>query len=73
MVTRSRAHEEQDDKVCYIMAKEPSSIEAALDEECWKYAMDAELDSIESNGTWELATFSIGQRDIGIKWVFKVK
>ena len=35
--------------------------------------MDAELVSIQSNDTWELANLPHGQCAIGFKWIFKVK
>jgi hypothetical protein len=37
----------------------------------WKKAIQAELDSIEENGTWELSKQPAGQREIWIKWVYK--
>jgi hypothetical protein len=36
-------------------------------------AMEAEMESIQSNKTWELADLPAGHRAIGLKWVFKVK
>ena len=35
--------------------------------------MDAEMNSIQSNKTWELSALPVGHRAIGLKWVFKVK
>lgn len=35
--------------------------------------MDAEIESIERNKTWELITLPDGVKTIGVKWVFKTK
>lgn len=35
--------------------------------------MVTEMNSIQSNKTWELSTLPTGHRAIGLKWVFKVK
>jgi hypothetical protein len=59
--------------VCFVAAEEPNSVDEALTEECWRKAMTAEMESIQSNQTWELVTLPAGHRAIGLKWVFKVK
>jgi len=59
--------------VCYLAAEEPRSVEAALSENCWRKAMEAEMESIQANKTWELSVLPAGHRAIGLKWVFKVK
>ena len=59
--------------LCLLAADEPDGVEEALWENCWKEAMNAELQSISENNTWELAKLPKGQRAIGLKWVFKVK
>ena len=35
--------------------------------------MEAEMESIQANKTWELSVLPAGHRAIGLKWVFKVK
>lgn len=35
--------------------------------------MEAEIDSIEKNGTWKLVELPAGQKVIGLKWIFKLK
>ena len=37
-----------------LMAQEPSHVVEALQQNVWQKAMEAELASIEKNGTWEL-------------------
>lgn len=41
--------------VCLVAAQEPSSVEEALGEDCWKQAMKAEMQSIEENRTWDIS------------------
>lgn len=55
-----------------LAGDEPTSVEHALKEQCWKDALKAELQSITEN-TWTLSELPHGQRAIGLKWVFKVK
>jgi hypothetical protein len=37
--------------VCFVAAEEPNSVDEALTEECWRKAMTAEMESIQSNQT----------------------
>ncbi|GKE78004.1 retrovirus-related pol polyprotein from transposon TNT 1-94 [Tanacetum coccineum] len=46
--------------------------EALLDPE-WCEAMNAELKSLEQNGTWELTTLPQGKKVIGSHWIYKIK
>jgi len=39
----------------------------------WKESMMDEIQSIESNETWELCKLPTGQKAIGLKWVYKIK
>lgn len=59
--------------MCLLAADEPASVEAALEEGCWRDAMIAELKSIEQNKTWAYAVLPKDHKAIGLKWVFKVK
>nr|GEV52305.1 hypothetical protein [Tanacetum cinerariifolium] len=52
---------------------EPTSYHEAAQEECWKWAMNQEIKSIERNNTWELCELPPGATTIGVKWVFKTK
>jgi hypothetical protein len=59
--------------VFMLAADEPRSVEEALEEECWKKAMEAEMQSILQNQTWTLSELPKDHKAIGPKWVFKVK
>jgi len=59
--------------VCLLAADEPVSVEEALEQECWRRAMQEEMDSIHQNRTWEFSDLPSDHRAIGLKWVFKVK
>jgi hypothetical protein len=57
----------------FTTADEPTTFVEAEQEASWRQAMCDELKSIEDNGTWELTSLPNGHKDIGLKWVFKVK
>jgi hypothetical protein len=57
-------------------SNDPLSYEDAVsrqDARQWLLAMKSELDSIQSNKTWELCYLPPGRKVIGSKWVFKTK
>jgi hypothetical protein len=56
-----------------VAAEEPASVEEAMTEKCWREAMQAEMQSIEQNRTWDVSDLPPKQKAIGLKWVFKVK
>lgn len=58
---------------CLLAADEPKNVESALTDQCWRQAMNSELDSIEQNHTWVWTDLPKEQKAIGLKWVFKVK
>jgi hypothetical protein len=39
----------------------------------WRQAMDAEINVIVKNDTWELTDLPSGVKTIGVKWIFKMK
>ena len=54
----------------------PTTIEEAYSSpnaDLWKEAVRSEMDSIMSNGTWEIVDYPYGCKPIGCKWVFKKK
>jgi hypothetical protein len=57
----------------FTSADEATSFKEAEKEECWRRAMEAEMQSIEENRTWNLVDLPLGHKMIGLKWVFKVK
>lgn len=46
--------------LCFLAADEPTSVEHALEEYCWKDAMKAKLQSIKENNTWTLTELPKG-------------
>ncbi|WVZ54108.1 hypothetical protein U9M48_004964 [Paspalum notatum var. saurae] len=65
------------DFIVYLVDDTPTSISEAYaspDADNWKEAVQSELDSILSNGTWELTERRpYGCKPVGCKWVFKKK
>jgi hypothetical protein len=60
----------------YLVDDTPKTIEEAyssLDADYWKEAIKSEMDSIMSNGTWEVVSRPYECKPIGCKWVFKKK
>jgi hypothetical protein len=62
-----------DAELNFTSADEPASFREAEEEESWRQAMSEETKAIEDNGTWELTILLAGHREIGLKWVYKVK
>ena len=65
-----------DDYIVYLVDDIPRTIEEAYssyDADLWKEAVRSEMDSIISNGTWEIVKCPYGCKPIGCKWVFKKK
>jgi hypothetical protein len=65
-----------DDFIVYLMDDTPKTIVeafASLDADDWKEAVRSEMDSILSNGTWELVDRPYGCKPVGCKWVLKKK
>jgi len=56
-----------------LAADEPMGVDEALEEECWREAMNCELQSIQENNTWYYADLPKGHKAIGLKWFYKVK
>nr|ABA98225.1 retrotransposon protein, putative, Ty1-copia subclass [Oryza sativa Japonica Group] len=65
-----------DDYIVYLVDDTPRTIEEAYsspDADYWKEAVCSEIDSIMSNGTWEVVERPYGCKPVGCKWVFKKK
>jgi hypothetical protein len=65
-----------DDFIVYLVDDTPRTIAEAYaspDADDWKEAVQNEMDSILSNGTWELSERPYGCKPVGCKWVFKKK
>nr|GEW16119.1 zinc finger, CCHC-type [Tanacetum cinerariifolium] len=63
-------HSEEEEKA---ITKKPRNYKEASIDEKWIGAMEIELDSMNTNNTWTLATLPPDQKAIGLKWVFKTK
>jgi hypothetical protein len=59
--------------LAFMAESEPINVDTALRSEKWRCAMIEELDSIESNQTWELVDLPHKKKAIDVKWVFKLK
>jgi len=65
-----------DDFIVYLVDDTSTYIVEAYaspDADDWKEAIRSEMDSILSNGTWELSELPFGCKPVGCKWVFKNK
>ena len=60
----------------YLVDDTPTTIVEAYaysDADDWKEVVQSEMDSILSNGTWDLTDRPYGCKHVGCKWVFKKK
>jgi hypothetical protein len=65
-----------DDFIVYLVNDTPRTIDeeySSLDADYWKGAIKSEMDSIMSNGTWEVVSRPYECKSIGYKWVFNKK
>ncbi|CAL9022194.1 unnamed protein product [Prunus brigantina] len=58
---------------CNVCIMEPENFEEADLDESWRRAMEAELEMIEKNNTWQLVERPFNKLVIGVKWVYKTK
>ncbi|KAK2359746.1 putative mitochondrial protein [Trifolium repens] len=59
--------------LAFMGESESINVNDALKDEKWVNAMKEELDSIESNHTWELVDLPHKKKAIDVKWVYKLK
>jgi len=65
-----------DDFIVYLVEDMPTTIveaHSSPDADLWKEAVRSEMESIMSNGTWEVIDRPYGYQPIGCKWIFKKK
>jgi hypothetical protein len=65
-----------DDFIIYLVDDTPKTIAVAYsspDADYWKESVRSEMDSIMSNGTWEVVERPYGCKPVGCKWVLKKK
>nr|GME03892.1 retrovirus-related Pol polyprotein from transposon TNT 1-94 [Ipomoea batatas] len=53
--------------------QEPKSYNEAIHHECLKADMQAEIDALQANKTWELTTLPPSKQPIRCRWAYKVK
>lgn len=53
--------------------QDPVTYEEAVKNNKWKVAMDAEMEAITRNQTWELVELPQNTKCIGVKWIYKTK
>ncbi|KAA3463085.1 putative LRR receptor-like serine/threonine-protein kinase [Gossypium australe] len=56
-----------------LTEKEPTSIIEAFQSPVWTAAAQTEYQALLSNHTWDLMPLPTGRREVGCKWVFKIK
>jgi len=52
---------------------EPKTYAEASKHDCWKQAMQVELQALEKTGTWQLVDLPPNVKPIGCRWIYKVK
>ncbi|KAJ9560810.1 hypothetical protein OSB04_005970 [Centaurea solstitialis] len=67
-----RAPEVQSNELL-LLEEEPRNYKEAVRDKKWIEAMQTEINAINKNKTWKLATLPDKQKAIGLKWVFKLK
>uniref|UniRef100_A0A6N2KMP1 Integrase catalytic domain-containing protein n=1 Tax=Salix viminalis TaxID=40686 RepID=A0A6N2KMP1_SALVM len=58
---------------CHMSIVEPENYKETTGDIAWEEAMNAKLEMIEKNNTWELVNKPADKPVIGVKWVFKTK
>ncbi|XP_065859400.1 retrovirus-related Pol polyprotein from transposon RE1 isoform X1 [Euphorbia lathyris] len=59
---------------CSIITEtEPKSYQEACTNPKWREAMQAEIDALDRNGTWEICSLPNDKEEVGARWTFKIK
>lgn len=73
-VTGNEAIDEEDEvNMVQMNTSDPLTFEEAQKCLKWREAMDAEINSIQKNQTWELSNLPNGAKCIGVKWIYITK
>ncbi|KAL6347708.1 hypothetical protein AAG906_026237 [Vitis piasezkii] len=56
-----------------FVGNDPVSFGDAMKSMKWRKAMDAEIEAIERNDTWELTDLPTEAKKVGVKWIYKTK
>ncbi|PNY07765.1 putative copia-type polyprotein [Trifolium pratense] len=56
-----------------LAGSDPIAFDEAIKSSRWRKAMDAEIEAIEKNNTWELVELPKGEKAVGVKWIYKTK
>lgn len=56
-----------------LNTQEPHTYFEASKHSVWVVAMQKELGALEANETWVLIDLPKGKKDVGCKWIFKIK
>lgn len=65
--------EEEEVNMAIVAPLDPVCFEEAVKCSKWRAAMDAEINSIEKNQTWQLVELPAGIKRIGVRWIYKTK
>ncbi|CAA6666970.1 unnamed protein product [Spirodela intermedia] len=55
------------------MTSVPKTVNEALAKKEWSQTMDAEMEALQKNHTWDLVPLPVGKKVVGCKWVYTVK
>lgn len=64
-------HESFVNKLSFVSI--PSKVHDALKDSKWSKAIEAEMEALEKNYTWELVPLPHGKKTVGCKWIYTVK
>ena len=61
------------DLLLFSSFADPLTFEDAARSPKWRDVMDMEIATIEKNETWKLTDLPVGNKRIGMKWIYKTK